>query len=367
VCAMSESRFPIDLGSVLERSKRFVFLLAAIVAVLFVGCQCTTRIDAGHVGIRVKLAGSDRGVQDMQIKMGWVLYNPITEQVITFPTSVQNVIWTQSPHEGSPNDDSITFSSLEGVNISADIGVSFHIDPVLAPKLYARFRQTDMRAMANGYMRNVIREAFNDVASKMPVQQIYGAGKSKMVVDVTDRVRGILGKDGIEVDQLTTNGALRLPENVANAINRAMEATQNAIQSENRVRQVRAEAEQAITQATGAAEATRQRAQGEGDAILIRAKAEARANEVIRLSTTGAVLQYRALERWDGKMPTFQGTTSPMLTFDASKLGAPVSDAERERKLKGLLEEDEKAAAAKKAAAPGALPAQIPAPAPSAP
>jgi regulator of protease activity HflC (stomatin/prohibitin superfamily) len=363
---MSNTNLP-DLGALIfERSKRTLLFLAVAVAVLFVGCQATTRIDAGHVGIRVKLAGSDRGVQDMQIKMGWVVYNPITEQVITFPTSVQTVIWTQSKHEGSVNDDSITFSSLEGVNISADIGASFHIEPTLAPKLYARFRQTDMNMLANGYMRNVIREAFNDVASKMPVQQIYGAGKSKMVIDVTDRVRDVFLKDGIVIDQLTTNGALRLPENVASAINRAMEATQNAIQSENRVRQVRAEADQAITQATGQAEALRQRAQGEGDAILIRARAEARANEAIRLSTTGSVLQYRALEKWDGKMPTFQGTQTPMLTFDASKMGAGMSEAERKKELQALLGA-ERTQTTGKAETPAEAPAApvVPPPAPA--
>jgi regulator of protease activity HflC (stomatin/prohibitin superfamily) len=337
--AMSQSRFPINGAALLERSRRFVFFAVVALAALFASCQCTTRIDAGHVGIRVKLAGSDRGVQDMQVKMGWVAYNPVTEQVITFPTSVQNIIWTASPHEGSKNDDSISFSSSEGVNISADVGLSFHIDPVLAPRLYGRFRQTDMKELANGYMRNVIRETFNEVGSRMPVQQIYGAGKSKMVSDVSDKVKEILGKDGIVIDQLTTNGALRLPENVANAINRAMEATQNAIQSENRVRQVKAEAEQAITQATGQAEALRQRAQGEADAILIRSKAEARANEIIRLSTSGSVLQYRALEKWDGKMPTFQGQGQmPLLTFDATKLAG--NEAEREKKLKELLGEE---------------------------
>jgi regulator of protease activity HflC (stomatin/prohibitin superfamily) len=141
------------------------------------------------------------------------------------------------------------------------------------------------------------------------------------------------------IDQLTINGALRLPENVAAAINRAMEATQNAIQAENRVRQVKAEAEQAVAEAHGAAEAARQRAQGEADAVLIRARADAKANEIIRLSTTGTVLQYRAIERWNGRLPTFSGGDKlPLLTFDASKLTG--SDAEREKKLAELLGED---------------------------
>jgi regulator of protease activity HflC (stomatin/prohibitin superfamily) len=194
--------------------------------------------------------------------------------------------------------------------------------------------------LADGYVRNAVREAFNNVASRMAVQDIYGAGKGKLVADVTAHLNSVLGKDGFLIDQLTINGALRLPENVAQAINRAMEATQNAIQAENRVRQVRAEAEQAIAQAHGAAEASRQRAEGEADAVLIRARADARANEIIRLSTSGAVLQYRAIERWDGKLPVMQGgDKTPLLTFDVGRFAG--NDGEREKKLRQMLEEEE--------------------------
>lgn len=318
---------------------RILMLFGVIVVMSVVGCACTTRIDAGHVGIRVKLAGSDRGVQNMPVVTGWVFYNPLTEQIVMFPTSVQNVVWTATPHEGRAIDESITFSSNEGVNINADIGLSFHIEPALAPQLYARFRQNDMIALADGYVRNAVREAFNDVASRLPVQEIYGAGKSKMLNDVSAKCRDQLGKDGFVIDQLTINGALRLPQNVADAINRAMEATQNAIQSENRVRQVRAEAEQAITQAHGAAEATRQKAQGEADAIVIRARSDAKANEIIRLSTTPAVLQYRAIDHWDGKLPTYSSGQLPLLTFDLSKMGGGMDEATREKRLKDVLDE----------------------------
>ena len=329
-----------DAGSAVRGARR-LFLFAFVVAlVAFAGCSTTTRVDAGHVGIAVKLAGSDRGVQDMPVVTGWVVYNPITEQIIIFPTSVQNVVWSANPHEGRPIDESITFSSSEGVNVNADVGLSFHIDPALAPKLYGRFRQNDMMALADGYVRNTVREAFNDVASKMPVQDVYGAGKSKMLAEVTQKCREVLGKDGFVIDQLTLNGALRLPQNVADAINRAMEATQTAIQSENRVRQVKAEAEQAITQAHGSAEAVREKAEGDADALLIRARAEAKANEIIRLSMSPVVLQYRALEHWDGKLPTYNGGGQlPLLTIDASKLGIGLDEATREKRLQELLAE----------------------------
>jgi len=321
-------------------ARRLLFGILLALGLIIVSAYTLTRIDAGHVGIRVKLAGSARGVQDIPVVTGWVFYNPLIEQIETFPISVQNVVWTQSHQEGRGHDESVTFSSGEGVNINADIGLSFHIEPMLAPHLYLRFRQPNLLLLADGYVRNAVREAFNNVASRMVVQDIYGAGKGKLVADVTAHLNDVLGKDGFLIDQLTINGALRLPENVATAINRAMEATQNAIQAENRVRQVRAEADQAIAQAHGAAEAARQRAEGEADAVLIRARADARANEIIRLSTSGAILQYRAIERWDGKLPLMQGgDKTPLLTFDVGKFAG--NDEGREKKLRQMLEEEE--------------------------
>jgi len=321
-------------------AKRAALALALLVVTIILFSSCMARIDAAHVGIRVKLAGSSRGVDDIPVVTGWVFYNPLTEQLIEFPTSVQNVVWTKDPHEANPRDESITFSSQEGVNINADIGMSFHIEPNMAPHLYLRFKKPNLLELADGYIRNAMRESFNVVASQMPVQEIYGSGKGKLIADSTKKLGDQLSKDGIMIDQLTINGALRLPENVATAINRAMEATQLAIQAENRVRQVKAEAEQAVTQAEGEASAARARARGEADSRLITSKAEAKANLILRYSTSGSVLQYRALERWNGKLPIMNGGGAlPMLTFDASKIGK--GSDEDEKKLRALLGSDD--------------------------
>lgn len=319
--------------------RRVVLALIAVFVLYLLGEATLTRIDASHVGIKVKLAGSSRGVQDIPIVSGWVWFNPLTEQIISFPTSVQNIVWTKTPSEGRAVDESITFSSEEGVNVNADIGLAFHIDPAKAPHLYLRFRQNDLLLLADGYVRNAVREAFSAQASHMKVQDIYGSGKVTLVEEVKKELAAVLGKDGFLIDQITINGALRLPENVMTAINRAMEATQLAIQAENRVRQVKAEAEQAVAEAHGAAEAARERAEGEADAVLIRARADARANEIIRLSTSGTVLQYRAVERWNGKLPLMQGGDKlPLLTFDVGQLSG--SEAEREKRLAALLGDD---------------------------
>jgi regulator of protease activity HflC (stomatin/prohibitin superfamily) len=323
--------------------KSFLRRLGAAIGLLvvlgIVGSSCMTRVDAAHVGIRVKLAGSSRGVDDIPQVTGWVFYNPLTEQIIQFPISVQNVVWTKDPHEGSPRDESITFASLEGANINCDVGLAFQIDPKLAPHIYLKFQKNDLMLLAGGYVRNALREAFNIESSTMPVQEIYGSGKGKLVANVRKRLQDQLGPDGFIIDQISLN-QLRLPENIATSINRSLEATQQAVQAENRVRQVKAEAEQAVTQARGQAEAARERARGEADARLITAKAEAKANLILRASMSPIVLQYRALERWNGKLPVMNGGGAlPLLTFDISKAGALTAD--EERILKEILAEEE--------------------------
>ena len=147
------AKLGVDSESLGRTVKRFVMFAGISLLLLFGSCSTTTRVDAGHVGIRVRLAGSERGVSDMPVVTGWVWYNPISEQIVVFPTSVQNVVWSASPHEGRPVDESLTFSSTEGVNINADVCLSFHIEPMMAPKLYGRFRQNNMLELADRYIR----------------------------------------------------------------------------------------------------------------------------------------------------------------------------------------------------------------------
>ena len=121
--------------------KRVVIAVAILIGALIAFSSCATRVDAGHVGIRVKLAGSSRGVDDIPVVTGWVFYNPLTETIIEFPVSVQNVVWTRDANEGGSGDESITFASSEGVTINADVGLAYHIEASKAPRLYARFRE----------------------------------------------------------------------------------------------------------------------------------------------------------------------------------------------------------------------------------
>ena len=62
-----------------------------------------TRIEAGHVGVEINLAGKQRGASEIPVRTGWVVYSPLTTQIIEFPTYVQTVKWTRDTDEGHPD------------------------------------------------------------------------------------------------------------------------------------------------------------------------------------------------------------------------------------------------------------------------
>ncbi len=95
---------------------------------------------------------------------------------------------------------------------------------------------------------------------------------------------------------------MRLPEQVEASINAVIEATQRAQEAQNKVAQSKAEAEQRVAEANGIAQAT-----------LIKAKAQADANQILAASLRPAFIQYEALTRWNGILPSVTGGAIPFI------------------------------------------------------
>jgi len=275
-------------------------LMAMVVLMLsfmLIGCGCT-RVDPGHVGVKVNMYGSDKGVSDMPLVTGMVWYNPISTKVFEYPTFVQTAVWTASKHEGRPIDESITFNSKEGMVITADVSLSFQLEAAKVPAFYVKFRSDNLNLFTHGFLRNVARDAFNELAPKMPIEDIYGEKKEALIQDVKARINKETAEYGVKLVQFGFIGAPRLPEQVVNALNAKIKATQDAMRVENEVRQASAEARKAVAKAEG----------------------EAKANLILTQSITPILLQWRQLQitenavaRWDGRRPTVEGANAGML------------------------------------------------------
>ena len=288
--------------------KIFIMLVFMLIASFYLtSCSCT-RVDPGHVGIKVNMSGSDRGVAPDVLGTGWVFYMPFFTKIFEYPTFVQTTVWTKSTEEGKPINEELSFNSKEGLTITADISLSYQLEESKIPAFYVKFRNDDLTQFTHGYLRNIARDLFNEVAGEYSVEDIYGAQKEKLLTEVRKRLGDAVKDIGVSIQQFGFIGAPRPPQNVIAALNAKVASTQAAMQSENELRQAEAEAKKTVAQAEGAAKAT-----------LTKANAEAQANIMIAKSITPELTRYLATTKWNGSLPSVTGGAIPMINVSGSK------------------------------------------------
>ena len=265
-------------------------IILAVASSMLAGSGCT-RIGPGHVGIEVDLAGSQRGVQDFTLKTGWVFYNPISTEVEEYPAFVQPVVWTKSLEEGNPVNEEITFTTGDQMKVDADISLAYHLIAEKVPAFYVKFRSDDLETFTHGFLRNLAREKFDNIAGKYKIEDIMG-DNAKFLADTRAALQEALEPQGVVLDQFDFIGAPRPPTSVVNMINDKVTAVQHAIMIENQLRSSKAEAQKRIAAAEG----------------------EAESNKILTSSLSPTLLEWRRLElqgqsiaKWNGNLPTYNG------------------------------------------------------------
>lgn len=281
-------------------------VLTVMIVCLFgiYGCDL---IEPGHVGIKVNLYGEQKGVQNYTLRTGAIWYNRFSEQVYEFPTFMQNAVWTKDYNEGSSTDESVTFNSSEGAVVNTDIALSYQIEKTKVPEIFVELRQ-DADYITHIYMRGKVRDAVNRIASTMKVTDIFGEGKQRLLLEAKKELDRELGHKGFVIDMIAFVGEMRVDTKVLESINMTISASQKAIEAQNKVVQSKAEADQKIEEA-----------RGEAESITLVAKAKADANKILTESLSQSLLNYEALQRWDGILPKVTGEVIPFITIDTDK------------------------------------------------
>ena len=272
---------------------RTIALMTALVG----SVAACSYVPAGNVGVKVNMLGGAKGVDTEVLPVGkyWIGWN---EELYVFPVFMQNYVWTKDPTEGSPNDESISFQTADGMTANADIGISYSIDPDKVSVIFQTYRR-GVEEITDTFLRNMVRDALVKQASNKPIEYVYGAGKADLIAavqkDVSDQVSAI----GIKIDKIYWIGEIRLPEVVLNSINAKNAATQMAQQRQNEVAQAKAEADKKIEDA-----------RGEAESILKVADAQAKANKLLAQSLTPEFVQYQAITKWNGELPKMTGSSA---------------------------------------------------------
>lgn len=260
-----------------------------------VGCS---QVPAGYRGVIVNLYGSDKGVSEQSVGVGRYFLGWNSELYL-FPTFLQNYSWKDNQ--------AITMQTSEGLSIRTDAGITYNIHPDNVVKVFTKYR-LGIDEITNTFLHNMVRDAMNEVSSTMTVEQIYGSNKEMFIKKVNEIVKREAADNGIDVDKIYLVGSFELPSSVVSSINSKIQASQNAIKVENEVATSRAEAQKTIVEA-----------QARGQQILINAESQAKANKILAESLTKEFVEYQAILRWDGKLPTMTSSAIPFINIRDNK------------------------------------------------
>lgn len=280
--------------------KKYKFFTAwFILSFTIVWVACFKMISPGYVGVVIDLFGDKKGVETKELPVGMHWISP-WKRVYEFPIFEQNHTW-EGDKEG------FNFQTSEGMAISGDIGITFHLRSDAIHLIFQKYRR-GMEEITHTFIRNFIRDAVNKAASKMRIEDLYGSGKEAFFDEVQAHVTNDLKGIGIEISRIYLIGRFHFPTTVIAALNAKIEANQRAEQRENELREAEAEAKKQIAKAEGSAKCA-----------MLQAETEAKANKILSESIKGELIQWQAVQKWDGKLPSVTGNNIPFIKIEEKK------------------------------------------------
>jgi regulator of protease activity HflC (stomatin/prohibitin superfamily) len=249
--------------------------------VLFQSCE---RIDAGHVGVKVNLYGTGKGVDDVTECTGMVFYNPLSTKIYEFPTYIQHKEYKKTDDV----DNSFIVNSKDGSEFSVSPIMNYSVQREKVPAIFAKYRRS-LPEIEEGFLKTAVYDAFRLATNKYTADELI-SNRAVFEVEVRRLLEGQLLKEGFIINQFTSN--LIYPETFKKSIEAKNNAVQAALRAENEVKTAEAQAKIKVATANGNAEA-----------MLTAAKAEAEANSLKQKTITPMLLQLEWINKWNGKLP----------------------------------------------------------------
>ncbi len=263
--------------------KKILIGVGAFIAlvILFQSCE---RIDAGHVGVKVNLYGSGKGVDDVTECTGIVFYNPLSTKIYEFPTYIQHKEYKKTEDV----DNSFIVNSKDGSEFQVSPIMNYSVKREKVPAIFAKYRRS-LPEIEEGFLKTAVYDAFRLATNKYTADELI-SNRAVFEVEVRRLLEGQLLQEGFIINQFTSN--LIYPETFKRSIEAKNNAVQSALRAENEVKTAEAQAKIKVATANGNAEA-----------MLTAAKAEAEANRMKQVTLTPLLLQLEWINKWNGKLP----------------------------------------------------------------
>lgn len=316
---MNSNQLNTNSGTVQKAVRLGVLVIIGIVAIMLLSLLRASwrTVRPGYVGVVFDKV--THTVTSKAREPGWTLLNPFTQSMQEYPVTIQNYTMVQKSSEGqTTGDDSIKVQSSEGQQVNLDVVIQYQVNRDEAGALYEDWAGQDISIVEDRVVRAYTRSAVPEIAALYGWEEITASKRA----EIADRIEKDLTQEFTHRHLVLVSFGIRevhLPETLQQALTVKIQAQQQAEQQKYQLEQAKVQAEQAKVTAEGQAAAVKAAAIGEADAIRVRAEAQAKANQLLAASLTPELIHSQQIQKWDGRLPTFQGATA-MPWIDASGL-----------------------------------------------
>jgi regulator of protease activity HflC (stomatin/prohibitin superfamily) len=293
-------------------------VVAAVLIVLGVLVASAWRnVKPGYVGIVFDKA--NHNVTAGALEPGWAFINPFTQAIQEYPVTIQTYSMVQKASEGSTQgDDSIKVQSNEGQQLNLDVVIQYQVIRAEAGQLYQDWGGADISVVEDRVVRQYTRSQVPIVAAKYGWEEITSSKRGQIVEEIAQALQQEFQRRHLSLVSFGIR-EVHLPDSLQKALDAKIQAQQAAEQQRYQLEQAKVKAEQDVAEATGRANALKAQAEGEAEATLTRARAQAQANQELAKSLTPELIRYQQLQKWDGKLPVFNGASATPL-IDATSI-----------------------------------------------
>jgi prohibitin 2 len=200
-----------------------------------------------------------------------------------------------------------TASSRDLQVVTAVIALNYRLDPTKAAIIYQQIGDIDQ--VDHNVIDPVMQEAVKTATARYNAEELI-TKRPEVKQAITDYVTTVLNKSNVMVIDLNIVN-FEFADQYQAAIEAKQVAEQKALAATNDLRRIEVEAKQGEAIATGVANST-----------LIQARAEAERQELLRNTITEELLQWQAIQKWDGHMPLVAGDGSGAFVDVAALAGA---------------------------------------------
>ncbi|TLN18593.1 prohibitin family protein [bacterium] len=249
-----------------------VILIGIVIA--YVGWVSIRIIPTGFKGV-VLTWGEVTGVVDPGLRF----ITPVAQDIILMDMTIRKAETTENA------------ASSDLQEVSTTVAVNYQLDPGFVDVIYKTLRTDYEERVINPTIQESIK-----AATAMFTAEELVTRRPEVVIQFDEVLTEKLKEYHIMVLTVSITNFQFSPQ-FAQAIEAKVVAAQRALEAKNKLEQIRYEAQRIVIEAEAYYNATVRKAEADAEALRLR-----------REQLDSLILQWTALERWDGKLPTFMGS-----------------------------------------------------------